>query len=111
MAPSRPLFANARSGQNVAAHAVRSSFELGGALHLATVFKRTLARTSTLSEGSSTTEGTSRGIVVHTDDADVVSATNTAFAGHALGHLDGDRVLAHLRAVSMIALQEVLDGR
>jgi hypothetical protein len=77
------------------------SLELRRALHLAAVLERPLAGTGALSEGSGATEGPGGSVVVDADDADVVGAADGALAGHALGHLDGDGVLAHLKQVSM----------
>lgn len=73
------------------------SLEFGGTLHLAAVLERTLAGAGTLCEGSGTTEGACGRVVVDTYDADVICAPKATLAGHALGHLNSDGGLSHLK--------------
>ncbi|KAG8424436.1 hypothetical protein J3459_002588 [Metarhizium acridum] len=51
------------------------------------------SRTSSLGlgEGGRATKGAGSGAVLNTNDTDVVSTADFAFAGHALGHLDLER--------------------
>lgn len=53
-----------------------------------TVSDSTLAALLALSEGSTATEGTSKSLVTHTNNADVLNTGKLTIAGHAFGHLD-----------------------
>ena len=79
----------------------RLSLEANRALHLAAVLERSLAGAGTLSERCRAAEGAGGGVVVDTDNAHVFGAADAALTGHALGHLYGDGVLAHLEEVSV----------
>jgi hypothetical protein len=68
----------------------RSEYLLAVDFHalLQAVGNGTLTSSRALREGSRAAKGTGGSTVAHTDNADVLGATNLAVAGHALGHLD-----------------------
>jgi hypothetical protein len=80
---SSPKLANhrlLRLSEDTASHVPLAEVVLDGAL---------LGR-GRLSEGSGSTEGTSKGSILHADNADVASTTGGARAGHTGRHLDLD---------------------